>query len=203
MRPYKLEACVDSLRKALEAQLRGADRVEVCIRLETEGMTPDDQMIARICSSLSIPVRVMIRETEEGYEADDHELQRMIRRIQSLKSFSIEGFVFGILKGRAIDHEATSKLLQAAYPMPVTFHKAIDLVDHLEDEILWLNSHPQIDTLLSSGGTVHAADGIRQLLRMKSLYRGEIMPAGKITTTILPALHQQLQMEWYHGRAIV
>jgi len=202
-REYHLEACVVSLAQAMEAEAKGADRVELCTRLETEGMTPDVTLVASLCDQLQIPVRVMVRATEQGYEADAKVLNEMIASITALKTLPIDGFVMGILKDNRIDRDAMLTLLQHAYPVPVTFHKAIDLSKNIAEDLDWINQHPQIDTILTSGGPVKAIDGIDAMLEIKSKFRGQLMAAGKITPEVLPSLHEQLQLEWYHGRAIV
>jgi copper homeostasis protein len=202
-RPYHLEACVTSLAQALEAQQKGADRVELCVRLETEGMTPDPSLVSSLCDQLQIPVRVMVRVTENGYEADVDALNEMIISIDALKKLPLDGFVFGVLKENRIDREAMLTLLRHAHPFPVTFHKAIDISENIHEDLEWLNQLPQVDTILSSGGAVKAIDGMDVILEMKSLFRGQIMAAGKVTPEVLPALHDRLQLKWYHGRAIL
>ncbi len=124
-----------SLDQAIDAQAHGADRVELCVRLETEGMTPDLQLTASLCDHLQIPVRVMIRATEEGFEANAHELQQMIDAIETLKQLPLDGFVFGVMKDHHIDRDAMITLLHHAYPFPVTFHKAIDMADDISDDL--------------------------------------------------------------------
>ena len=37
-----LEACVETLDEALLAQKKGAGRVEICSRLDLDGLTPND-----------------------------------------------------------------------------------------------------------------------------------------------------------------
>lgn len=202
-RDYKLESCVVSLAQAIEAQERGADRVELCIRLETEGMTPDLELATSLCDALHIPIRVMVRTTEEGYEADADVLQQMIESIESLKHLPLDGFVIGVMKGNHIDRESMITLLHHAYPLPVTFHKAIDMSEDLISDIEWLNQFPQVDTLLTSGGAIKAVDGIDQLLEIKAIFNGHVMAAGKIKPEVLTGLHDALRLQWYHGRAIV
>jgi copper homeostasis protein len=203
VRAYKVEACVVSLEQAMAAQARGADRVELCVRLETEGMTPDLNLTTSLCNHLHIPVRVMIRATEEGFEANARELQEMIDSIESLKQLPLDGFVFGVMKGHHIDREAMITLLHHAYPFHVTFHKAIDMADDIAGDLEWLNQFVQIDTILTSGSAIKAIDGIDRILEIKSLFKGHVMAAGKITQEVLPALHAELQLQWYHGRSIV
>lgn len=201
--PYHLEACVVSLGQALDAQQKGAHRVELCIRLETEGMSPDFALAKSLCDHLDIPVRVMIRATESGFEADPATCQEMINSIQSLKALPLDGFVLGVIKDNQIDREVMKILLQHAFPFPVTFHKAIDLIEDIAAEVGWLNQLSQIDTILTSGGAIRATDGVSAILQMKDLFKGQVMAAGKITPDVLPELHDHLQLQWYHGRAIV
>ena len=202
-RKYKLESCVTSLAQAIKAEAFGANRVELCIRLETEGMTPDVDLTSSVCIHLQIPVRVMVRATEVGYEADAQVLQQMIEAIHILKKLPLDGFVFGVLKNNRIDRDAMKKLLPAAYPLPVTFHKAIDLSEDIKDDIQWLNLFSQVDTILTSGSAAHAVEGIDQINYLKSIFKGHVMAAGKITPAVLPELHDKLQLQWYHGKSIV
>ena len=202
-RKYRLESCVTSLAQAIKAEAFGANRVELCVRLETEGMTPDIDLTSSVCIHLQIPVRVMVRSTEVGYEADAQVLQQMIDSINILKKLPIDGFVFGVMKNNRIDREAMRKLLAPAFPLPVTFHKAIDLSEDIRDDIEWLNLFSQVDTILTSGNATHAVDGIDQINYLKSIYKGNVMAAGKITPEVLPVLHQRLMLDWYHGKNIV
>ena len=202
-RKYKLESCVTSLAQAIKAEALGANRVELCIRLETEGMTPDVDLTSSVCVHLQIPVRVMVRATEVGYEADAQVLQQMIDSITILKKLPIDGFVMGVMKNNRIDREAMKKLFAPAYPLPITFHKALDLSEDIKDDIQWLNLFSQVDTILTSGSAAHAVEGIDQINYLKSIFKGHVMAAGKITPDVLPMLHDALQLGWYHGRGIV
>jgi len=145
----------------------------------------------------------MIRSTPIGFEADDETLMEMIYSIQQFKNLPIEGFVFGILKNDLVDQVQVNKLVMAADPFAITFHKAIDLSTDLMNDIKWLNQFPQIDTILTSGGALNATDGIEQLLMMKKTFNGNIMAAGKISPEQLSSLHEKLGLDWYHGQNIV
>ena len=201
--PFQLEACVVSLSQAIEAEQKGADRVELCARLETEGMTPEFLLVKSLCENIHIPIRVMIRATESGYEADPSVLQEMIDSISALKQLPIDGFVFGLMKDSRIDRASMMTLIDHVGTFPVTFHKAIDASDDIMDDLTWLNQQEQVDTILTSGGAIKAIDGMETILEMKSLFRGQIMAAGKITPDVLPGLHAKLHLHWYHGRSIV
>ena len=42
------EACVDTLKDAIEAEKNGADRIELCSRLDLEGLTPEKILIDNV-----------------------------------------------------------------------------------------------------------------------------------------------------------
>jgi copper homeostasis protein len=202
MPTFRVEACVTSLSEALHAQSKGAHRLELCSRLDTEGMTPDLLLVKSILQSIHIPVRIMIRETETGFAASNDVLSKMKHSISQLKAFQPDGFVLGVVVHGKIDHDSMLELLHACDPYSITFHKAIDLTDDPESEIHWLNQFAQVDTVLTSGGAMTAEAGIDQILRLKKAFKGNIMAGGKITRKQLPGLHERLQLNWYHGRHI-
>ncbi|HJW31174.1 MAG TPA: copper homeostasis protein CutC, partial [Saprospiraceae bacterium] len=134
---------------------------------------------------------------------DEFILEKMISAIENFKSLSIDGFVIGLLQQDRIDREKMQKLINSALPFSVTIHKAIDLSSDPESDVKWLNQFETVDTILTSGGAVNAIDGVDQILKMKSWFKGEVMAGGKITGDILPTLHAQLGLRWYHGRNII
>lgn len=202
-RAYKLESCVVSLEQALRVQKQGADRVEICANLELDGMTPSYHLTSAVCDRLKIPVRVMIRATSEGFAVDSHLLVEMIRAINEFKHLPIDGFVLGVMKNNRIDREMMEELIHQVTPFPITFHKAIDVSEDIDEDMYWLNQQTCIDTLLTSGGAIKAIDGMAKIKEMKSRFNGEIMAAGKIIPEDLPVLANELQLSWYHGSAIV
>ena len=202
-KPYHVEACVTTAAEARNAEQRGADRIELCSRLETEGMTPDYNTVTEVLNTVSIPVRLMLRETENGFEADNHVLQKMIASILQFNDLPIDGYVLGIVNDNTIDREKMLRLVDACGHHHITFHKAIDLTNDIESEIAFLNTCETIDTILTSGGAIRAADGIDMILKMKGMFQGHIMGAGKILKADVGDLHSQLKLNWYHGRAIV
>lgn len=201
-RPYRLEACITSLAQALAARDGGADRLEICRDLDTGGLTPDLETVRSICAAVSIPVRVMIRETPVGFDAGESELTQMAAAIERFRDLPIEGFVLGVMQQDRVDLPALTRLLTAAHPLPVTFHKAIDTSRDLLADVMALNGFPGVDTLLSSGAAVTALAGIARLREMRDVFAGHLMAAGAITPDQLPALHAALGLGWYHGRAI-
>ena len=200
---YRIEVCVVSYEQALAAAQLGAARLELCSRLETEGMTPDVDLLSIILEQVNIPVRVMIRETEVGFESDAAVLEKMKSAISRFKSLAIDGFVIGLLKKNRLDREAMKELIELCSPFSVTVHKAIDLSRNVQEDLQWLNQFEKVDTILTSGGQRTALEGIDQIIKMKSVFERDVMAAGKITNDQLPVLHAALQLPWYHGRNIL
>lgn len=200
---YSIEVCIVTLNQAIHAELNGADRLEVCDRLETGGMTPDFDLVGKICERVKIPVRVMIRATPNGFVTDPGILDEMISSIHQFRSLPIDGFVFGVLKNNKVDREAMNLLLEQSDPLPVTFHKAIELSSNIESDLKWMNGISSIDTILTSGGAENVLDGIEEILKMKSIFKKEMMAAGKIRPDQLLDIHERLELRWYHGQKIL
>jgi copper homeostasis protein CutC len=85
----------------------------------------------------------------------------------------------------------------------LTIHKAIDTCKDILAETRRLNQIPGDLYILSSGGYHTAWEGREQLLVMKSLFKGQIIAAGKIDSTNLVTLHRYVTLQYYHGRKIV
>ena len=75
------EACVTSLPQALAAERAGADRLEVCTRISTGGLTPPLPLLVAVRASVTIPIHAMIRPLGGGYVYSTAELDAMTRFI--------------------------------------------------------------------------------------------------------------------------
>lgn len=119
------EVCVDSVESARNAESGGADRLELCSALSLGGLTPSIGLVQAVRRSVKLPVFVMVRPREGDFVYDDDELAVMERDIRSIKEqLDVDGFVFGVLHDDATVHrEACARLLEAARPLPCTFHR--------------------------------------------------------------------------------
>lgn len=203
---YIKEACVESLEQAINAEKLGADRLELCVNLDLDGLTPATELIKEVIAQVQIPVRVIIRPRAGDFVYTKAELCAMMTSIQLCKELGVAGVVFGVLKSdNTLDLVAINKLAQAAKPMITVIHKAIDYTpDPLEalKQVIRLKS---IDTVLTSGGLSTAIDGIATLKAMIGIAGDELelMPAGRITHLNVEELHFILNAKAYHGSRIV
>lgn len=199
------EACVESLVDAIEAEKRGAHRIELCDNLSQGGTTPSYGTIKVALSTLKIPVFPIIRPRGGDFYYTPDEIEVIKEDIKVCKSLGAKGVVLGLLtKDKKIDFEVLSQLVELAKPMEVTFHKAID---ELEDPTLVIDELINIGVkrILSSGTKPTALEGKDMLNKMieKAGDRLTIVVAGKVTKEILPEVSSLIPAKEYHGKVIV
>lgn len=180
---YTLEICANSVSSAMNAELGGADRVELCDNMHEGGTTPSYGTIKRCKELLSLNVFPIIRPRGGDFIYSDEEFQVMKEDIKMAKQLGCEGVVFGILtQGNCIDLIRNGELVDLARPMQVTFHRAIDCCSDMY-EALEQVIHLGFDRVLSSGGKATALLGLRELVRLQEQAAGRIilMPGSGIT----------------------
>jgi copper homeostasis protein len=182
---FKLEICSGSVESAINAQLGGADRVELCDNLYEGGTTPSYGAISSARDSLTIGLHVIIRPRGGDFLYSDQEYDLMRRDIDICSELGVDGVVIGILMSDgSVDVERTARLVELASPLAVTFHRAFDVCNNpmrgLEDIIAAGASR-----ILTSGqrNTVpEGADLICQLVE-KAGNRIIIMPGSGLDET--------------------
>ena len=201
-----LEACVETLDQALLAQKRGANRVEICSHLDLDGLTPSDNLVKNCIKNLSIPIKVMVRPRKGNFVYSKNELLNIQQKIMYYKSLGIVEVVFGILtKENEVEIDEVHKLAETAYPMKVTFHKAIDKTKNLFSALEKIKTIPKVNSILTSGGKSNAKDGHKIIQRMIDLAEDKIkiIAAGGITDQNFEELHNMIGAKEYHGKRIV
>ena len=199
------EACVESFEKALEAQSNGANRIELCENLAVGGTTPSYGTVKICLEKLNIPIFPMIRARGGNFVYSKDEIKIMKEDIKIFKELGVKGVVLGCLTSdNKIDLEFTNELVDLAYPMEVTFHKAIDEIlnplDYIDDLV-----NIGIKRILTSGGEATALEGkdlINEMIK-KSNGRLKIVVAGKVTKENLFELQNFIPADEFHGKLIV
>ena len=131
-----LEACVETLEEAILAEKKGANRLELCSRLDLDGLTPNFNLTKKVMKKISIPIKVMIRERDGNFVYSENEILAMQNQIEIFKSIGILEVVFGALNiNNKVDIQVTNRLAKYAFPMNVTFHKAIDQTTNILSEL--------------------------------------------------------------------
>lgn len=200
------EACVDTLEDSLMAEQLGAHRIELCSALELDGLTPSRELTLQCVQQCSIPIMAMVRPRGGDFVYSESEIRQMESEIDFFKKAGVAGVVFGLLTPEGtIDKENTRRLAKLAYPLEVTFHKAIDYSVDLIESFKELNTIEGITRVLTSGGMDTAWNG-RELLKQMQEMPGrtiKIIAAGKITKENRCQIAEFIGLNEMHGKKIV
>ena len=200
------EACVDSFSDAVNAEKKGANRIELCGRLDLDGLTPSKKLIKKVFLNLNIPIRVMIRPKYPSFIYSNEDIRIMIEDINYCKELGVDGVVFGCLnKDSNLNMSQINLLSDIAKPLNVIIHKAMDKTDSVLNSLLLLLKNKNINGVLSSGGKTFAIDATETLKKMLDLVPDnfEIINAGGITYKNFNELHSLIQGKYYHGKKII
>ena len=124
----RLEICIDNLESLFTAERSGADRIELCSALGLGGLTPSYGFMQLAARHASVPVYAMIRPRAGDFCFSAAEFELMLLDIAAARSAGLQGVVVGLLdEGGRVPAAQLQQLVEAAGPLGVTFHRAIDL----------------------------------------------------------------------------
>lgn len=187
---YVLEACVDSVRSAIEAENGGALRVELCSNLIIGGTSPGNALFRQVREHTNLEIRVLLRPRFGDFCYDEYEFAMMKEDTAMYRELGAEGLVTGILKPDGnLNTEQLADLKREAGDMKLALHRAFDVCrdpfESLEAAIAL-----GFQTILTSGQKGSAWEG-RELLKQlveKSAGRIEILHGAGITPEALEKL---------------
>ena len=91
------EVCCPSLEAVARAVAAGADRIELCERLEVGGVTPSEELIRdTLAVAGQVPVNVLIRPREGDFVYSEEEAAQMLESIALCKSIQADGAAAGL-----------------------------------------------------------------------------------------------------------
>lgn len=198
-----MEVCANSVASALAAQKGGATRIELCDNLAEGGTTPSYSQIALAKKLLNIKVYIIIRPRGGDFLYSDLEFEAMKADIKVCKSLNCDGVVLGILKADgSIDRERSGELVALAKPMGVTFHRAFDMCNDLNqglEDIISIGC----ERVLTSGGESSAITGALTISKLIEQANGRIivMPGAGITLHNIAELIRVSGAIEFHGSA--
>lgn len=170
-----LEICLESVDSVIAADRGGAQRVELCANLLEGGTTPSAGTIRAARENAKIAINVMIRPRGGDFLYTDAEFASMQHDIRIAKDLAADGIVLGLLRADGtVDIERTRQLVELSRPLPVTFHRAIDvardLLEALEDVI-----STGAARVLTSGGEPSVVEGAPMVAKMVEAAKGRII----------------------------
>ena len=183
-----LEVCCGSLDAAHAAVEGGAGRIELCAALSLDGLTPSIGLVSELRDTFpTLKIHVLIRPHEGGFVYTEPEIRVMERDIHAAVQAGATAIVSGALTADGqIDAVVTRRLVEAAAPLPFTFHRAFDRVADKAAALRTLHSLG-VRRVLTSGGAATAEAGIpalRSLVELAGKLNADSPAASSIS--ILP-----------------
>src|SRR6185436_11864406 len=124
---YIIEIATSDFLTTKSAVEGGADRIELCANLAEGGTTPSYAHIKKCREAFSIPLFPIIRPRGGDFLYNKDEFAIMKNDTRLCKELGCEGIVTGLLNmDGTIDVTRTLELVELAYPLEVTFHRAFD-----------------------------------------------------------------------------
>jgi copper homeostasis protein len=170
-----LEICVFNINTAIAVEKAGADRIELCENYSNGGTTPSYGYLKSVRETINIPVFPMIRPRGGDFFHTTEEIEIIRKDILICKELGFQGVVFGLLnQDGTIDKDNTARLVEAAYPLSVTFHRAFDRckspLEALETII-----ECGCTRILTSGQTPKVTDGLPLVKSLVDQANGRII----------------------------
>ncbi len=198
-----LEIAVFNIESAILAATAGADRIELCENPTEGGTTPSYGTLKIVSEKIHIPVFPIIRPRGGDFFYSDTEFEVIKKDILLCKELQFEGAVFGALnKNGTIHKEQTKQIVDIAYPMEITFHRAFDrAVEPLKALADIIDCG--CSRILTSGQVPNAVDGkvlIKQLIEMAD-DRIIIVPGSGVRSNNIKELSQFTGAIEFHSSA--
>ncbi|KAJ8360292.1 hypothetical protein SKAU_G00168170 [Synaphobranchus kaupii] len=207
---YLMEVCADSVESAINAERGdsptdhcGAGRIELCSSLQEGGITPSIGLLKVVKQYIRIPVYTMIRPRGGDFLYSDHEVEVMRMDMELMKGSGADGLVLGALtEDGQVDAELCMELLAACRPLPVTFHRAFDMVRDPSAALETLVSLG-FERVLTSGCDSSALEGLPVIKRLVEQAKGRIiiMPGGGISERNLQRILEGSGAQEFHCSA--
>ncbi len=195
-----IEICLESAESVIEAEKGGADRVELCSSLFEGGLTPTLGTLKEARKNSNIKISTMIRPRGGDFCYSDIEFEIMKEDLRLMKENGADCVVFGLLLPNGdIDKERTSELVEIAYPLPVTFHRAFDMT---RDPFSALETLIDLGVtrVLSSGQEASVLEGLDLLKELinRAQDRIIVMPGCGISERNFKKIDSVLKAKEYH-----
>jgi len=178
-----------------------ADRIELCAALTEGGTTASYGTIKRCREDFDVQLFPIIRPRAGDFLYSDEEFEMMMDDVKLCKDLGCDGVVIGLLNSHGtIDIKRTTKLIELAYPLEVTFHRAFDRCkDPFEAMEQLINAGCQ--RILTSGQQPTAPQGIELIAQLVKAAdeRIVIMPGSGVRIDNIKQLAEQTGAKEFHS----
>jgi copper homeostasis protein len=179
----------------------GADRIELCANLAEGGTTPSLGTLQLCREKFDIALFPIIRPRGGDFLYTAEEFSIMLKDVKLCRQLGCNGVVIGLLNtDGTIDIPRTAALVNAAYPMDVTFHRAFD---RCADPFAAMEQLIELGCtrILTSGQQPSVVDGVELVaaLQQKAADRIIIMPGSGVRPDNIKMLAEKTGCVEFHS----
>lgn len=179
---YIIEIATSDYLTTKAAVEGGADRIELCANLAEGGTTPSYGQLKKCREAFTVSIFPIIRPRGGDFLYTEEEFDIMLEDVKLCRQLGADGIVIGMLKADgSIDLRRTAVLIEAAYPLGITFHRAFD---RCRDPFEAMEQLIEIgcERILTSGQTPSAPDGVELIAQLNkaAAERIIIMPGSGV-----------------------
>jgi copper homeostasis protein len=198
---WVIEIATSDFTTTKAAVAGGADRIELCANLAEGGTTPSYATIKKCRETFDVQLYPIIRPRGGDFLYIDEEFDIMKTDVQLCKDLGCDGIVIGLLLADgAIDIKRTKQLIDAAYPLGVTFHRAFD---RCRDPLAAMDQLIEMgcERILTSGQRPLVTDGVDLVaeLNKKADSRIIIMPGSGVRKDNIKVLAEKTSCLEFHS----
>ncbi len=122
-----LEVCVQSDQELIIAQSAGAQRIELCSKLEVGGLTPSIEMVQRCLDVAVVPIVVLVRSRDGDFFFDQNDQRETLLQARDIARLGVKGIVSGgLTRHGQIDEHFVKELRGVCTSCELVFHRAFD-----------------------------------------------------------------------------
>lgn len=199
---YTIEIATSNYASTAAAVKGGANRIELCSALSEGGLTPSYGYLNKCRNDFSITTLFpIIRPRGGDFFYSEEEFDIIKKDLQFCRQANFDGIVTGYLnKDGSVDKNRLSTIVELAFPMDVTFHRAFDRsknpFEALEDII-----STGCRRILTSGQKSKAEEGANLIknLVIVAANRIIIMPGSGVRKENIAALARQTGAKEFHS----
>ena len=201
MSQYIIEIATSDFATTRSAVEGGADRIELCANLTEGGTTPSYGHLKKCREAFPVPLFPIIRPRGGDFLYTDEEFEIMVHDVRLCKELNCDGIVIGLLNADgSIDVKRTAKLIDTAYPLGITFHRAFD---RCRDPFEAMEQLIEIgcERILTSGQQPEAPEGVELIAQLNKVAddRIIIMPGSGVRKENIKMLAEKTGCVEFHS----
>lgn len=195
-----IEIATSDFESTKNAVAGGADRIELCANLGEGGTTQSYGVIKTCRERFDTKIYPIIRVRGGDFLYTGEEFECMRKDAMMCKEIGTDGVVIGFLNiDGSIDMKRTAKIVEAVYPLGVTFHRAFDRCKNPFEAMEQL-IEIGCERILTSGQQKTAPEGAELISTLNKQANGRIiiMPGSGVRASNIKQLAETTGCKEFH-----